>query len=152
MKISAIDLGSGTIKFSAFEVGEGPRARPLALDEINTELRRGMGADCLLQAGPIADTLAAVEVFTAQAKKLGLPTPPAYGTSALRKAKNREALFGPMKERFGIEAVLLSEEDEGRLNLLGVGAGRWPARRPGIVVDPGGDSTDCAWGTDWKTA
>jgi exopolyphosphatase/pppGpp-phosphohydrolase len=148
MIVSAIDLGSGTIKFSAFEE-KGGAWQPLILEEINSELRKGMGPDLLLQPGPIAETLAAVEVFVKQGKALGLEKIPAYGTSALRKARNREVLFGPLKERFGIDAVLLSEIEEGRLNLLGaVGAGRWPAREQPVVVDPGGDSTDCAWAFD----
>jgi exopolyphosphatase/pppGpp-phosphohydrolase len=145
MKIAAIDLGSGTIKFSAFEKNAG-NWRPLALDEINTELRKGMGASQELQPGPIADTLAAVERFMLSATALGIARVPAYGTSALRKAINKKALFDPLRSRFGIEALVISGEDEGRLNLLGAD------QRAGVVVDPGGDSTDCAWGNDWKTA
>lgn len=105
-----------------------------------------MGKELLLQPEPVEHTLAAVGTFVSKAKTLGLGLPPAYGTSALRKAKNREILFEPLQTRFGIKAVLLSEEDEGRLNLLG------SDKRAGVVIDPGGDSTDCAWGKDWRTA
>jgi exopolyphosphatase/pppGpp-phosphohydrolase len=145
LKISAIDLGSGTIKFSAFE-GSGQGWQALALDEANTELRKGMGEGRLLQAGPIAETLDAVEAFLARARALGIKQPPAYGTSALRKAANPEALLGPLQQRFGISAQVLSEQDEGRLNLLG------SSGKARLAVDPGGDSSDCAWGPDWKTA
>lgn len=105
-----------------------------------------MGSELLLQGGPVAHTLAAVEIFLGSARELGIASVPAYGTSALRKAKNRELLYAPLRANFGIEAVTLSEEDEGRLNLLGAGA------HAQLVVDPGGDSTDCAWGADWRTA
>ena len=145
----------------------------LALDEANTELRRGMGAERTLKAGPIAETLAAARGFQAQARALGVAALPAYATSAVRKAVNPQDLLGPLGA-LGIEAKVLSEEDEGRLNLLGatarLGAGRTPRRAPDtpgvgplgvpfarpdqpplphdpspsyLIIDPGGDSTEC---------
>jgi exopolyphosphatase/pppGpp-phosphohydrolase len=145
MRIGAIDLGSGTIKFSVFEK-QGEDWVALVLQETNTELRRGMGAEMILQPGPLNDTIAAVQDYVIQGHAWGLDILPAYGTSALRKAKNREILIRDLHERFDMEVSILSEVEEGRLNLLGA------QHRSPLVIDPGGDSTDCAWGKDWRSA
>lgn len=143
--ISALDLGSGTVKWSVFENSQGCW-RPRYLEEANTELRKGMGPELTLKPGPVHDTLEACRDYLARGAKLGMEAPPAYGTSALRKAKNRAILLEPLA-RMGISAEILSEEDEGRLNLLGFlagAAGPGPGPKP-MVVDPGGDSTElCA--------
>lgn len=103
-----------------------------------------MGEERTLKAGPIADTVAACEAFLTLARELGATQVPAYGTSAVRKARNPEALTGPLKA-LGIETRILSEDDEGRLNLLG-------AQNASLVLDPGGDSSECCGGDDWRTA
>jgi exopolyphosphatase/guanosine-5'-triphosphate,3'-diphosphate pyrophosphatase len=148
VKIAALDLGSGTVKLSVFEKSaSGWQA--LGLDEVNTELRKGMGSERRLQPGPIADTVAAAKKFLAEAKALGVDQLPAYGTSALRKATNPQDLTGALKA-LGGETRILSEEDEGRLNLLGAQARG--AQGHVLVLDPGGDSSEVCGGDDWKTA
>ena len=87
MRIAALDLGSGTIKLSVFEK-TGDDWSALCLEETNTELRKGMGADKRLQPEPIAATLAAVATFVKKAQGFGIKKLPAYGTSAVRKASN----------------------------------------------------------------
>lgn len=140
---AALDLGSGTVKLSVFRRDETGWTA-LCLDEVNTELRKGMGGERTLKPGPIADTVAACKAFLKQARELGAETVPAFGTSAVRKARNPEDLTGPLKA-LGIETRILSEEDEGRWNLLG-------AQGKSLVLDPGGDSSECCGGSDWRTA
>jgi exopolyphosphatase/guanosine-5'-triphosphate,3'-diphosphate pyrophosphatase len=147
-RFAALDLGSGTIKLSVFERTPGGFI-PLCLDELNTELRKGMGEERTLKAGPIADTVAACTAFLKLAQGLGVARVPAYGTSALRKAQNPEALFEPL-EALGIATCVLSEEEEGRLNLLG--AQGHQEGKGLLVLDPGGDSSECCGGDDWRTA
>jgi exopolyphosphatase/guanosine-5'-triphosphate,3'-diphosphate pyrophosphatase len=148
VKIAALDLGSGTIKLSVFERGAAGW-QALGLDEVNTELRKGMGAERRLQPGPIADTVAAAKKFLAEAKALGVDHLPAYGTSAVRKATNPQDLTDALKA-LEIETRILSEEDEGRLNLLGVQARG--SQGHVLVLDPGGDSSEICGGDDWKMA
>jgi exopolyphosphatase/pppGpp-phosphohydrolase len=143
-----VDLGSGTIKWSVFAGGPGAW-EPLVLEEVNTELRQGMGDEATLKPKPVSDTLSACADFLARARTLELRRLPAYGTSALRKAKNPELLFHAL-EQMGMEPIILGPEEEGRLNLLGLLAGQAGLTRAGdatkpLVIDPGGDSTElCA--------
>ena len=165
--LAALDLGSGTIKLSVFEGGARGWV-PLAMVEANTELRKGLGPELTLKPRPLRDTLAACAEFQIQAKALGVEGLPAYATSAVRKCRNPEALLEPLKA-LGIGVRVLSEEEEGRWNLLGAlarlghtvlpprlafeaGLGQAPAPQPKLshqsmkilVCDPGGDSTECA--------
>jgi exopolyphosphatase/pppGpp-phosphohydrolase len=154
---AALDLGSGTIKLSVFE--PGPRGwTPRSLVEANTELRKGLGPELTLKPRPLRDTLAAVAEFQIQAKVLGVKRLPAYATSAVRKAKNPEALLEPLKA-LGIQTRVLSEDEEGRWNLLGALARLDQSLAPSamklLVCDPGGDSTECAAdveGLGWENA
>lgn len=150
--MAALDLGSGTVKLSVFQA-QGGRWAALALEEANTELRRGMGADLTLKAAPIVDTLEAVRAFRAQAEALGVRGLPAYATSAVRRAANPQDLLWPLKA-MGIQTVVLAEEEEGRWNLLGAQA-RLGHAVPMLVIDPGGDSTECTadlTGQGWQKA
>jgi len=109
-----------------------------------------MGTQRRLQPGPIADTLSACAVFAKKAKTFGVETVPAYGTSAVRKATNADDLITPLRRRFDVMTTVLGEEDEGRLNLLGV-LSHTPDSKV-LVLDPGGDSSEACGGEDWKTA
>jgi exopolyphosphatase/guanosine-5'-triphosphate,3'-diphosphate pyrophosphatase len=151
VKLAALDLGSGTTKLSVFERVDGVW-KALALDEVNTELRRGMGEERMLKAGPIVATLRACENFLRTAKALGVEHVPAYATSAVRRAENAEELLKPL-QGLGIETRILAEDEEGRLNLLGVEA-RIPDAKF-LVIDPGGDSTEVTAdlsGAGWEKA
>ena len=109
-----------------------------------------MGTQKRLQPGPIADTLSACAAFTKKARTFGVEKVPAYGTSAVRKAANADDLIAPLLRRLDVKTTVLGEEDEGRLNLLGV-----LSHAPGskvLVLDPGGDSSEACGGEDWKTA
>jgi exopolyphosphatase/guanosine-5'-triphosphate,3'-diphosphate pyrophosphatase len=147
LRFAALDLGSGTIKLSVFEQ-TAAGWKPLCLEEANTELRRGMGAERTLKAGPIAETLAACEGFLKKARALGVEKLPAYATSAVRKAVNPEDLLKPLWA-LGIDTKVLGEEDEGRLNLLGA-LSREQEQGRLLVIDPGGDSTECTADLDGK--
>jgi len=151
-RLGALDLGSGTTKLSVFE-RSGTAWTPLCLEEVNTELRRGMGLERTLKAEPVAETLEACRAFLKKARGLGVETLPAYATSAVRKAANPEVLLKPLWD-LGVSTKVLGEEDEGRLNLLGA-LSRGEGREGLLVIDPGGDSTECTadlTGQGWEQA
>ena len=149
-QIAAIDLGSGTIKLSIFSISSSLKIIPLELHEIDTRLRLGMGEEMTLKAKPVADTLKAAAALKRRAAEFDPIVLGVYATSAVRRAANPEFLLDPLKEEIRLEAIILSEAEESRLNLLGSQL----ASKNNLLVsaDPGGDSTDCAWGEDWQTA
>jgi exopolyphosphatase / guanosine-5'-triphosphate,3'-diphosphate pyrophosphatase len=67
-------------------------------------------------------------------------------TSAVRDATDRDRFFGGVRDRTGVDAEVLSGEEEARLSFLGaVGAVDVP--RPPAVIDVGGGSTELIVGT-----
>jgi exopolyphosphatase / guanosine-5'-triphosphate,3'-diphosphate pyrophosphatase len=67
----------------------------------------------------------------------------AVATSAVREARNRDAIVRRVREEAGIELEVVSGREEARLICLGVLAGR-PAHARALVLDIGGGSTEVA--------
>ncbi len=67
----------------------------------------------------------------------------AVATSAVREARNREALVARVREEAGVDLEVVSGREEARLICLGVLHGR-PAASRSLVVDVGGGSTEIA--------
>ncbi len=70
----------------------------------------------------------------------------AIATSAVREAVNGAAFIAELRERFGLDAQLLTEEEEAHLTYLGATAHR-PAEEPTLVFDIGGGSTELIVGS-----
>ena len=64
----------------------------------------------------------------------------------MRDAENRGAFCGELRERFALDARVLSGDDEARLTYLGVIQGR-PRTDDVLVVDIGGGSTELVIGS-----
>jgi exopolyphosphatase / guanosine-5'-triphosphate,3'-diphosphate pyrophosphatase len=67
----------------------------------------------------------------------------AVGTSALREAKNRDAIIARVKRETGLVLEAISGKEEARLMCLGVLSGRAPKARS-LCIDIGGGSTEVA--------
>lgn len=70
----------------------------------------------------------------------------AVATSAMREARNREAIVERVREEAGIELEVVSGKEEARLICLGVLHGKPPDARS-LLVDIGGGSTEVAIAT-----
>jgi exopolyphosphatase / guanosine-5'-triphosphate,3'-diphosphate pyrophosphatase len=67
-------------------------------------------------------------------------------TSAVRDASDRDRFFGGVRERTGVDAEVLSGEEEARLSFLGA-VGAVDVDPPPAVIDVGGGSTELIVGT-----
>jgi exopolyphosphatase/guanosine-5'-triphosphate,3'-diphosphate pyrophosphatase len=67
-------------------------------------------------------------------------------TSAVRDASNSGAFIAELRERFALNARILTGDEEARLTYLGAVAGRPPADGP-LVIDIGGGSTEIVVGS-----
>jgi exopolyphosphatase/guanosine-5'-triphosphate,3'-diphosphate pyrophosphatase len=63
-------------------------------------------------------------------------------TSAVRDASNGPVFAAQVREQFGLDARVLTGEEEAELTFLGAMSGRPPAREPTVVIDIGGGSTE----------
>ena len=72
--------------------------------------------------------LAALADYRAEIDRLGAERVVAVATSAVRDAANGPEFLATLRERFGIDARMLSGDEEARLTFLGATAAR-PRRR-----------------------
>ncbi len=135
--VAVVDLGSSAVRILLAQVTPAARYRVVAEERVPTRL--GGGTPGTLPRVAIERTLRAVRRFFRRHGSRGRgPRIVAVATSAVRDARNRERLLGPLRYREGIEVHVLSARDEAR---LGVEAAldSLPLRR-GVVADLGGSS------------
>jgi exopolyphosphatase/guanosine-5'-triphosphate,3'-diphosphate pyrophosphatase len=68
-------------------------------------------------------------------------------TSATRDARNRDDFFGMVRDTLGVEAEVISGDEEAQLSFTGAVGDLDPDDGPFVVVDIGGGSTELVVGT-----
>lgn len=132
MKISAIDIGSNSVRLAMFADGKTLYKR-LA----TTRLGGGISLTGMLSEEAIERTAQAVCAFVCDAKTEGAEKIYAFATAAVRSAENGGAFVRRVKELCGTEVEVLSGEIEAKTGILGALRGR-----DGGIIDVGGASTE----------
>jgi exopolyphosphatase/guanosine-5'-triphosphate,3'-diphosphate pyrophosphatase len=96
-------------------------------------------------------TRAALVDYAAIAARKGVERMRMVATSATRDASNRAEFFAMTREVLGIDAEVISGDEEARLSFAGAVADLDPADGPFLVADVGGGSTELVLGT-WDGA
>jgi exopolyphosphatase/guanosine-5'-triphosphate,3'-diphosphate pyrophosphatase len=155
MRIGAIDIGTNTVLLL---VAEMRGAELVAVEERATITRLGEGVDKSRELMPeaIARTSAALDAYAEITKRLGVEKMAVVGTSAMRDARGGEKIRAQIKTKFGIDARVLSGDEEARMTFAGALSGL--SARPGFpsvsisesedvaVFDIGGGSTEIVRG------
>lgn len=89
--------------------------------------------------------------YKARYEELGADRVIAIATSAVRDAINGEAFIAELRERFALNARILTGEEEARLTYVGAVAGRAPSDGT-LVIDIGGGSTEIVVGSGREMA
>lgn len=141
MKISAIDVGSNSVRLGVFADGKTLYKR------INTtRLSEGLSFSGALKSEAIERTALAVAQFAKQAKEDGAERIYAFATAAVRSASNGREFTARVKELCGIEVEVISGQAEAEIGILGA-----LGRRDGGIIDVGGASTEVTVKKDGKT-
>ncbi len=141
MRVAVVDLGTNTTRLLVAEVVDG---RVEELDRRNTVTRLGEDVD----AGGELIEPAMERVFAALAEyreaidALGAERTVAVATSAVRDASNGGYFQAQLRERFGIDARIISGDEEAGLTFAGATAERPPGGDSLLVLDIGGGSTE----------
>ena len=138
---AAIDVGSNSVRLMIARA-ENDNLTVLNTDRIVTRLMNGV-KDGLLTGEPVLLTARAIAAHVATARKLGADKIEAFGTSALRDAKNSEEFSTLTQTLCGLEVKIISGVEEAQLAY----AGAAPAGKCG-VIDIGGGSTELIIGTE----
>jgi exopolyphosphatase / guanosine-5'-triphosphate,3'-diphosphate pyrophosphatase len=73
-------------------------------------------------------------------------------TSAVRDARNGKEFTDSIRSRYGLDAQILSGDEEAQLTFLGAMSGRPAAHEPTVVIDIGGGSTEFVVGVGRSAA
>ena len=135
--VAVVDLGSTAVRFLLAKIVPGSRYRVLVEERVPTRL--GAGRPGILPRDAIDETLRAVHrFFSRYSKDAWGPRVVAVATSAVREARNRERLLGPLRRKEGIDVRVLSARDEARFGVYAA-LDSLPFK-DGVVADLGGAS------------
>ena len=152
MRLGVLDIGSNTGHLLVVDAHDG--SAPLPAYSYKEPLRL---AEHLDAAGDVSPTgIAALTSFTAAALRVaeekGCEELLPFATSAVRDARNSEAVLAHVERVTGVRIEVLPGEDEARLTFLAVR--RWFGWSAGrlAVFDIGGGSLEIAAGSDERPA
>ena len=141
MRVAVVDLGTNTTRLLVADVVDG---RVEELDRRNTVTRLGEGVDAggELVDGAMERVFRTLEEYRGAIDELGAERTVAVATSAVRDARNGEHFRRELRERFGIDARIISGDEEARLTFAGATTERPDRSDPVLVLDIGGGSTE----------
>lgn len=151
MILAGIDIGTNALRLLIAEMrkhGGQMKIRPIREERRITRLGEGIVNSGLLSPPAITRTLQALKEFHAVVAEHPVEDVIAVATSAVREAGNRQLFLDRLKEEIGMEAEVISGEEEARRTLKGVRYGLQAADRNILVMDIGGGSTEWMIMTD----
>lgn len=117
--------------------------RRVAAESRGTRLGAGIGQTGTIDPAARERTLAAIDDYVAQARKLGATAIDSIATSALRRASDGEAFREEVAARAGIVPRVLGGSEEATYSFLGATRSREGSDEI-AVIDVGGGSTELA--------
>ena len=145
MRVAVVDMGSNSTRLLVADVDDG-QISELERHSTVTRLGRGVDTSRKLSADAIEDVCDTVADYLELVKDHEPAQLVAIATSAVRDAENSGAFIGELRERFAMDARILSGDDEARLTYLGTCHERSVAEET-LVVDIGGGSTELVVGS-----
>lgn len=136
---AAVDVGSNSCRLLVVGADGDPLVREMEI----TRLGKGVDERGHLDDGSLEATLGVIAHYRDLWESHGV-APRAVriaATSAVRDAEDRDRFFDAVRERTGVEAVVLSGDEEARATFRGVAA-RLDVPAPLVVLDVGGGSTE----------
>ncbi len=139
-RVGVIDQGTNSTRLLIADV-DGDRLVEIERRTTVTRLGEGLEASGRLSDEAIARVADAVAGYRELLDRHGAETVVCVATSAMRDAANGDDLASLLRERYGVEPVVISGDEEARLTFLGATSGR-PGDDPTLVIDIGGGSTE----------
>jgi exopolyphosphatase/guanosine-5'-triphosphate,3'-diphosphate pyrophosphatase len=148
MRIAVVDIGTNTTRLYVAEVAGGRLTRELLRISRVTRLGAGVDASAQLAQAALEREFTVLDEFHPLMQELGHERAVAVMTSAVRDALNGREFARAVSERYGLEAHVLSGEQEAQLTYRGATDALQPepADRATLVFDIGGGSTELVIG------
>ncbi|GGP59825.1 Ppx/GppA phosphatase family protein [Saccharothrix coeruleofusca] len=149
-RVAAIDCGTNSIRLLVADVtaaDDGSRW----LRDVHREMRvvrlgQGVDATGVLGQEALRRTREALVDYTAVLRRRGAERVRMVATSATRDAANRDEFFAMTREVLGVEAEVITGDEEARLSFTGAVSDLAPEEGPFLVSDVGGGSTELVLG------
>ena len=145
MRVAVVDIGTNSTRMLLADVA-GSHVEEIERRTTVTNMGRGVDHTGLISSEAMEDVCAVVADYKSRYEEMGAERLIAIATSAVRDAANGDAFIAELRERFGIDARLLTGEEEAHLTYLGATAHR-PAEAATLVFDIGGGSTEVIVGS-----
>ncbi len=141
MKAAIIDLGTNTFNLLIAEVNAKSFAVLYAAKEA-VKIGEGGILNGVISDDAIERAMRALEGYTQTIASFNCEKVFAFGTSAMRDAKNGGELVVRIKERLGIDVQIISGLEEAQLIVEGVRLAVPMTEKPVLIMDIGGGSTE----------
>jgi exopolyphosphatase / guanosine-5'-triphosphate,3'-diphosphate pyrophosphatase len=145
VRVAVVDIGTNSTRLLIGDV-EGTRVTEIERRTTVTNMGRGVDHTGMICSDAVDDVCTVIADYKSQYEEMGAERVMAIATSAVRDAVNGEAFIAELRERFNLDARLLTGEEEANLTYLGATAHR-PAGESTLVFDIGGGSTELIIGT-----
>ena len=129
-RVAVVDIGTNSTRLLVAEL-DGGELRELQRESIVTRLGEGVEATGRLGEEPMQRVFDALGGYAEAIERHGAGARTAVMTSAVRDAANGAEFAAAVRERYGLEAVTLSGDEEARLTYLGATAARGGERAAG---------------------
>lgn len=141
MKISAIDVGSNSVRLALIADG-----KTLYKRHSTTRLGEGLANTGKLKAEAIERTAQAIAGFVGEARAENSTHLYVFATAAVRSSSNKQDFLNRVKELCGVDVDVVGGNEEARLGILGALRGK-----NGGIIDVGGASTEVTVQRNGKT-
>ncbi len=145
MRVAAVDCGTNSTRLLVAEPGDPMDV--LVREMRITRLGQDVDATGRLAEEALERTLATVAEYAGIWGSLGAERVRITATSAVRDAANADDFFTGVRERTGVEAEVLTGEQEGFTTFAGA-TRLLDVARPVVVLDIGGGSTELVRGSE----
>ncbi|PIV19692.1 MAG: Ppx/GppA family phosphatase [Deltaproteobacteria bacterium CG_4_8_14_3_um_filter_45_9] len=140
-RVASIDIGTNTILLLISEVKRG-KIHPLFEMETVVRLGEGVQKNKMLLKEAMERGLQTLAQYLKRCQAMEVQKIFAAGTSALREAKNSEDFLKGAKDKLNLSIEVISGEEEAQLSFLAVANDLKEVKKPVLVVDVGGGSTE----------
>ncbi|MBN8553919.1 MAG: Ppx/GppA family phosphatase [Deltaproteobacteria bacterium] len=142
MRLAIVDLGTNSVRFDVHELGPDNQIFHLHREKLMIRLGEGVFLKHRLSRRSIDLCIEAFQSFKKTIEDFRVLRVVAFGTSALREAKDGDRLIREIKKKTGISIQIISGSEEARLISRGVIANETNLRGRFALVDIGGGSTE----------
>jgi exopolyphosphatase/guanosine-5'-triphosphate,3'-diphosphate pyrophosphatase len=143
MRVAVVDIGTNSTRLLIADVDpDSGELEELVRRSQVTRLGDGVDAQGSLSEAAIERVLATLAGYSAEIEAQECEANLAVLTSAVRDAANGADFAARVREDYGLDARVLSGDEEAQLSFLGAMSGRPAPTEPIVVIDVGGGSTE----------